>query len=159
MRNGLLLRADLHRLFDQGYLTRGVGTYDHAVYSAPAVYAEKPLLLRAFWDHIEITDRERTVAVHERKKLVHAASILLGVSGLVMPGPGASFSSRVRSASRRSALGNCERKPKVWADAASNVWQSPACGFECYGMCGFDLVAIATPHNMAWAMAAVLPPL
>jgi len=40
--------------------------YDHAVYSAPAVYAEKPLLLRAFWDHVEITDRERTVAVHER---------------------------------------------------------------------------------------------
>jgi len=33
------------------------------------------------------------------------------------------------------------------------------CGFECYGMCGFDPVAIAAPHNMAWAMVAVLPPL
>ena len=42
--------------------------YDRAVYSAPPVYMKKSLLLRAFWDRIELTDRERTVAVHERKK-------------------------------------------------------------------------------------------
>jgi len=43
-------------------------TYDRAVYSVPPAYAGKPLLLRAFWDRVEITDRERTVAVHERQE-------------------------------------------------------------------------------------------
>jgi len=42
--------------------------YDHAVYSVPPAYAEKSLLLRAFWDRIEVSDRERTVAVHERQE-------------------------------------------------------------------------------------------
>ncbi len=42
--------------------------YGGAIYSVPAIYAEKSLLLRAFWNRIEITDRERTIAVHDRKK-------------------------------------------------------------------------------------------
>ncbi len=41
--------------------------YNGAVYSVPAVYAEKSLLLRAFWKRIEIKDRERIIAVHDRK--------------------------------------------------------------------------------------------
>lgn len=101
--------------------------------------------------------------------LVHAASILLGVSGrrhawpwriILQSGPLClpPVGSR-QTLEDRAGRPHRERKPKVWVDAASNVWQSPACGFECYGMCGFDPVAIATPHNMAWAMAAVVPPL
>lgn len=43
-------------------------TYDRAVYSVPPTYAQKSLLLRAFWDRIEVSDRERTVAVHERQE-------------------------------------------------------------------------------------------
>ncbi|MEW6048725.1 MAG: IS21 family transposase [Bacillota bacterium] len=43
-------------------------TYDRAVYSVPPAYARKSLLLRAFWDRIEITDRERTVAIHPRQE-------------------------------------------------------------------------------------------
>jgi transposase len=43
-------------------------TYDRAVYSVPPDYAGKSLLLRAYWDRIEIADRERTVAVHERQR-------------------------------------------------------------------------------------------
>lgn len=39
--------------------------YDGAKYSAPAGYAGQALTLRAFWDRIELADRERTVAVHE----------------------------------------------------------------------------------------------
>lgn len=42
-------------------------TYDRTVYSVPPTYAGKSLLLRAFWDRIEISDRERTVATHERR--------------------------------------------------------------------------------------------
>ena len=42
-------------------------TYDRAVYSVPPAYAGKSLLLRAFWDRIEVTDRQGTVAVHERQ--------------------------------------------------------------------------------------------
>ncbi len=41
--------------------------WDRAHYSAPAAYAQKPLLLRVFWDHVELADGERTVAVHERQ--------------------------------------------------------------------------------------------
>ena len=41
--------------------------YDGARYSAPADYAGKALTLRAFWGHIELADRERTVAVHVRQ--------------------------------------------------------------------------------------------
>jgi transposase len=41
--------------------------YDRAHYSAPAAYAGKSLLLRAFWDRIELVDQGRVVAVHERK--------------------------------------------------------------------------------------------
>ncbi len=41
--------------------------WDRAHYSAPAAYAQKSLLLRVFWDHIELADSERTVAVHERQ--------------------------------------------------------------------------------------------
>jgi hypothetical protein len=41
--------------------------YDRAHYSAPATYAGKSLLLRAFWDRIELADQGRVVAVHERK--------------------------------------------------------------------------------------------
>ncbi len=40
--------------------------YDGARYSAPAEYAGKALTMRAFWDHIELADRERVVAVHAR---------------------------------------------------------------------------------------------
>jgi len=43
-------------------------TYDRAVYSVPPAYARKSLLLRAFWDRVEITDRERTVAIHPRQE-------------------------------------------------------------------------------------------
>lgn len=42
--------------------------YDQVRYSVPADYAEKSLLLRAFWDRIEVADGERTVAVHERRE-------------------------------------------------------------------------------------------
>jgi len=41
--------------------------YDGVRYSVPAEYAQKSLLLRAFWDRIEISDAERTVAIHERR--------------------------------------------------------------------------------------------
>lgn len=43
-------------------------TYDRAVYSVPPEYVGKSLLLRAFWDHIQIADRDATVAVHERQR-------------------------------------------------------------------------------------------
>jgi len=43
-------------------------TYDRAVYSAPSAYAGKSLLLRAFWDRVELADGERTVAVHGRQR-------------------------------------------------------------------------------------------
>jgi transposase len=43
-------------------------TYDGARYSAPATCAGKGLTLRAFWDRIELADREGTVAVHERQQ-------------------------------------------------------------------------------------------
>ena len=42
-------------------------TYGGAQYSAPAAYAQKTLTLRAFWDHVELADRERTVAEHRRR--------------------------------------------------------------------------------------------
>lgn len=42
-------------------------SWDSAHYSVPAVYAEKSLLLRVFWDHVELVDGGRTVAVHERQ--------------------------------------------------------------------------------------------
>lgn len=42
-------------------------SYDNVRYSVPAGYAQKALMLRAFWDRIEIADRQRTVAVHERR--------------------------------------------------------------------------------------------
>jgi transposase len=41
--------------------------WDRAHYSVPAAYAEKSLLLRVFWDHVELADSERTAAVHERQ--------------------------------------------------------------------------------------------
>jgi len=43
-------------------------TYDRAVYSVPPAYGGKSLLLRAFWDHMEIADKERTVTRHLRLK-------------------------------------------------------------------------------------------
>ena len=42
-------------------------TYDKAVYSVPAAYVGKSLTLRAFWDHVEVTDGKQTVALHERQ--------------------------------------------------------------------------------------------
>jgi transposase len=51
--------------------------YDGVRYSVPADYAQKPLLLRAFWDRIEIADGERTVAVHDRRVSVDAPSLQL----------------------------------------------------------------------------------
>lgn len=42
--------------------------YDGAHYSTPAAYAGKGLTMRIFWDHIELADQERTVAVHPRQK-------------------------------------------------------------------------------------------
>jgi hypothetical protein len=57
--------------------------WDRAHYSVPMAYAEKSLLLRVFWDHVELVDRERTVAVHERQapggsslQLVHYLPVL-----------------------------------------------------------------------------------
>ena len=42
-------------------------TYDGVKYSVPSTYAQKSLVLRAFWDRIEVADEERIVAVHERR--------------------------------------------------------------------------------------------
>ena len=42
--------------------------YDGARYSVPAEYVRGSMLLRAFWDHIEISDQNGvTVAIHDRK--------------------------------------------------------------------------------------------
>ncbi len=41
--------------------------YEGVQYSAPADYAQKALLLRVFWDRVEIADGQRTVAVHQRR--------------------------------------------------------------------------------------------
>lgn len=42
--------------------------YDGARYSVPAEHTRRAMLLRAFWDHIEISDQKGAiVAVHERK--------------------------------------------------------------------------------------------
>ena len=41
-------------------------TWDGAGYSAPMEFAGKSLLLRVFWDRVELTDQGRIVAVHER---------------------------------------------------------------------------------------------
>jgi hypothetical protein len=40
--------------------------WDGGRYSAPAAYAGKSVLLRVFWDRLELTDEGRVVAVHER---------------------------------------------------------------------------------------------
>ncbi len=51
--------------------------YDGVRYSVPAEYAQKSLLLRAFWDRIEVADGERTVAVHQRRHAGAAPSLQL----------------------------------------------------------------------------------
>jgi hypothetical protein len=40
--------------------------YDNAHYSAPASYVRKTLTLQAFWDHVELAEEGRVVAVHDR---------------------------------------------------------------------------------------------
>lgn len=42
--------------------------YDQAAYSVPPEYVGRSLLLRAFWDHVEVAEGEKTVAVHARQK-------------------------------------------------------------------------------------------
>ena len=41
-------------------------TYETNRYSVPVAYASEPLLLRAYVDHVEITDGESLLAVHDR---------------------------------------------------------------------------------------------
>ncbi len=42
-------------------------THAGARHSVPGAYTQKALTLRVFWDRVEITDQERTVAVHARR--------------------------------------------------------------------------------------------
>ncbi len=50
-----------------------IADYDSAHYSAPAAYSRKTLMLRAFWDRIELEESGRLVAFHDRQPPGHSS--------------------------------------------------------------------------------------